>query len=130
MCVYPYEEMSASFDGDNHRDHGFCSRVQILGLWSTRVCYRLLVFEEASVHDLYPLIQMTIKLATIPSIGEIDPVTKACMAFCTIDVRGDAYQASEIANDHHTCDHRDHFAKERDDERIPKEISHSDTEAP
>lgn len=90
MCFYPYEEMSASFDGDNHRDHGFCSLVQILGLGSTRVCYRLLVFEEASVHD----------------------------------------QASEIANDHHTCDHRDHFAKERDDERIPKEISHSDTEAP
>lgn len=129
MRVYPYEEMSASFDGDNHRDHGFYSLVQILGLGSTRVCYRLRVF-EASVRDLYSSIQMTIKLATIPSIGEIGPATKACIVLYTIDVRGDAYQASEIAHDHHTCDHRDHFAKERDDGPTRKQISHSDTEAP
>lgn len=70
MGVYPDEEMSASLD-DNHRDHGFCNLVQVLCLGSTRVCYRLLVFEEAIVHDLYPSIQMTPKLATIPCIGEI-----------------------------------------------------------
>lgn len=29
----------------------------------------------------------------------------------TIDVRGEAYQASETGIDHHTCGHRDHFAK-------------------
>lgn len=52
------------------------------------------------------------------------------MGLYTIDVRGEAYQASEIAIDHHTCAHRDHSAKERVDEQVPREIYHSDTEAP
>lgn len=52
-----------------------------------------------------------------------------CMGLYTIDVRGEAYQASEIAIDHHTCDHG-HFAKEMVDERNQKRIYHSDTEAP
>lgn len=82
------------------------------------------------MRDLYSSIRMTIKLATIPSIGEIGPATKACIVLYTIDVRGDAYQASEIAHDHHTCDHRDHFAKERDGDPTREQISHSDTEAP
>lgn len=51
------------------------------------------------------------------------------MGLYTIDVRGEAYQASEIAIDHHTCDHG-HFAKEMVDERNQKRIYHSDTEAP
>jgi hypothetical protein len=38
--------MSAKFDGDNHRGHGLGRLVQILGLWGTRVCCRLLVFED------------------------------------------------------------------------------------
>lgn len=55
---------------------------------------------------------------------------RACIALYIIDVRGDAYQANEIAHDHHTYDHRDHFAKERGDDPTRKQMSHSDVEAP
>jgi hypothetical protein len=57
------------------------------------------------------------------------PVSKVCTGLYTTDVRGEAYQASEIAIDHHTCGH-DHFAKERVDETNSKKNYHSDTEAP
>lgn len=62
--------------------------------------------------------------------GDIGPVPKVCMSLHTINVRGEAYQANEIAIDHHTCDHRGHFAKERADEQMPKEIYRFDVEAP
>ena len=56
-------------------------------------------------------------------------MSKMCKGLYAIDVRGEAYQASEIAIDHHTCGH-DHFAKERVDEKNSKKNYHSDTEVP